>query len=101
MQGAQQIVSTLRTQLEAVQQELAEKTASETVNRTISGLQADLQAAEQQARQAGGHTAADLQMQLDWADGNTQCLQEVSTYISCHSHATIRFTLTSCFYDHI
>lgn len=99
--GARQVVSALRTQLEAVQQGLAEKTATETVNMTVSSRHADLQGAQQQlsvvvslqqAHQAGGHTAADNQMQMDWADCNTK---EVSTYTSCHSHLSTRFTLTS------
>ena len=102
VQGAQQILSALRTQVKAVQQELAGKTANEAVNRTVSGVPADLQAAEhqlsvglnrQQAHQAGNHTSSNLHMQLDQASpGHTQCLQEVSAYTSCHS---IRFTLPS------
>ncbi len=99
--GARQVVSALRTQLEVVQQELAEKTATETVNMNVSNPQADLQRAQQQlsvvvslqqSQQANGHTAADNQMQLDLADCNTK---QVSTYTSCHSHVSTRFTLTS------
>ena len=103
LKGAQQVVSALCTQLKAVQQELADKAANEIVSRAVSSLHADLQAAEQQlglsmqqAHQAGGHTAAHLHMHLDWADGNTQCLQEVSACTACHSHATAHFTSTRC-----
>ena len=98
--GARQVVSALRTKLEAAEQALAEKTATETGNITVVRLQADLQGAQQQlsvvvslqqAHQAGGHTAADNQMHLDWADCNTK---EVSTYTCCHSHVSTPFTLT-------
>ena len=98
--GARQVVSALCTKLEAAEQALAEKTATETGNITVVRLQADLQGAQQQlsvvvslqqAHQAGGHTAADNQMHLDWADCNTK---EVSTYTCCHSHVSTPFTLT-------
>ncbi len=108
VKGAQQIVAALRTQLEAMQQELAEKAANETVNSAVSSLLDDLQAAGQQlsvglsmqkAHQAGGHTAADLQ---DWADGNSQCLQEVSACTSCHLHMPTHVYLDKLhFHDHI
>ncbi|DBB16866.1 TPA: hypothetical protein ACH3X3_015102 [Trebouxia sp. C0006] len=83
VQSAQQVVFALRTKLEAMQQELTEKAADETVNWAVSSLLDDMQAAQQQlsvgvsmqqAHQAGSPTAADLQ--LDWADSKTQCLQE-------------------------
>ena len=104
VKGAQQIVAALRTQLGAMQEELAGKAADETANWAVSSLLDDLLAAEQQlsvgpsvqqAHQAGGNSAADLHMHLDRADGNSQCLQEVSARTSCHSHATTHFTLTS------
>ncbi|KAA6427066.1 MAG: hypothetical protein FRX49_02823 [Trebouxia sp. A1-2] len=65
VRSAQQTLSSLCIQLEALQQRLAEKIAGETVDRTVS-------VSMQQAHQAGGHTAADPHMQLDC---NTQCLQ--------------------------
>ena len=109
VQSAQQVVFALRTKLEAMQQELTEKTADETVNWAVSSLLDDMQAAQQQlsvgvsmqqAHQAGSPTAADLQ--LDWADSKTQCLQEVSACTSCHLHAPIYVYLdTSYFHIHM
>ncbi|DBA72790.1 TPA: hypothetical protein ACH3X2_010179 [Trebouxia sp. C0005] len=70
VKGAQQTVSSLCNQLEAVQQRVAEKIANETVHRTVSVNM-------QQGHQAGGHTAADLHIQ--WPiqlDYHTQCSQK-------------------------
>ena len=105
------VKSLLGTQLEAMQQELAEKAAHETVDCAVSSLLDDLLAAErqlsvglsmQQAHQAGSRTAADLHTHLDWADGNTLCLQEVSACTSCHLHTSIHVYLDKRqLHDHI